>query len=233
MKFLWSRVINRLTVPITRACNRACPECTNRERDGIYGNGERNPHMSYDEIVWVGKNIGKIGRVEITGGEPTVHPDFQKITVSLRDIFQSDDIMLVTNGYIFEDDDKLPLLLKYNRIYLTDYTQKFADKYGTPSNTEVCDKICDYLEGHKEVRVWRQRMDEHLELKDDVPNATTCRNGHDRGDMIGYHRGQLYGCCIAWGLDYPGKGIVLAKDWRDRLCEMELPCNKCFLGVAQ
>ena len=51
--------------------------------------------------------------------------------------------------------------------------------------------------------------------------------------MISYHDGKLYGCCTSWQLDYKGEGIPLTEDWREQLDKIELPCNRCFLGMAK
>ena len=118
MRFDTNRVINRLALPITRACNRTCPECPAREREGIYGSGPRKPHMPTSELLWVGKTIGPIEKIEVTGGEPSLHPDFKWISESLHHIFKCNDIMLLTNGGIFTDAANLPILLNYDRVYV-------------------------------------------------------------------------------------------------------------------
>jgi organic radical activating enzyme len=219
------RVINRIALPVTRACNRNCPECSARMADPSWD--RKNPHVSIDELRWVGKTLGAIKTVEMTGGEPSLHPDFVEISEHIHDWFECKDIMLLTNGYLFEDDGKLPLLLNYDRVYVSWYTNNFAIKYHTDANTGVVNKIEDYLKKNGQ-NVWIQRMDSHFPIgKPLYKGIPTC--GYDKGDSVGYGAGRIYGCCTAYWLPFHGKSIPLTPDWREHLGEIGLPCPSCFL----
>lgn len=225
MKFIKGRKIARLALPITRLCNRACPECPARARIDTVGSG----HIHLDELVWVGKTIGHMKKIEITGGEPSIHPRFAEISENIHRWLDADEIMLLTNGCLFDDDKALPLLTHYDRVYVSHYTDAFAARYGALPNTELVEKIRKFLAGHPKTAFWEQRMDRHDPMvpppyKGKCPPH--CR--YDTGDMISYNRGQLYGCCVAWQLPYRGKGILLTADWREHLEEIELPCEQCF-----
>lgn len=224
MRFKSSRAIDRLALPITRACQRQCPECPARQAGPS--------HVPVDELKWAGRLIGPVGKVEVTGGEPSLHPEFEAISAGLHEWFDSKDIMLLTNGGIFVKDDNLPLLLHYDRVYVTWYTNEFATRYGGDANTGVVNKIEDYLKGKgKPVHV--QRMDAHNPLTiGPRTEKAKCVYGYDQSDMVAYHRGQIYGCCTCWQLSNRGRGIVLAEDWRERLSDIDLPCSSCFLGRA-
>ena len=221
------RVINRIALPITRACNRDCPECSAREADKCWD--RNNPHVSVKEIKRVGKTLGPIGTIEMTGGEPSLHPDFVEISEHIHDWFQCKDIMLLTNGYLFNDPEKLPLLLNYDRVYVSHYNQKFADKYGTPTNTEVHDKIRSYLKD-KPVKFWSQLIENHDPIGT-PPYKGVCppHCQYDKGDSVGYGDGKIWGCCTSYWLPDKGRGIPLTPDWRGHLGEIGLPCRSCFL----
>ena len=220
------RVINRLALPITRACNRRCPECPAVERRA----GFSRKNISIEELREVGGLIGPIQKIEITGGEPSLHPEFEWISEHIHDLFDCKDIMLLTNGWLFQDSTKLPLLLNYDRVYITHYTEKFAELYDEEPNTELCNKVRDFMIDYPEKGFWMQTMDSHVPLENSVSEAEGCIFDYDKGNMISYFDGELYGCCTAWQLEDRGKGIPLTKDWREHLEEIELPCNKCFLG---
>jgi glycosyltransferase involved in cell wall biosynthesis len=226
IKFKRERKINRLALPITRGCNRRCPECTAVEREGFLANP-----ISIVELKEVGNLIGSIEKIEVTGGEPSFHPKFKEISENLHKWFQCKDIMLLTNGWAFSKDDNLPILLNYDRVYITHYNDNFAKLYEEKSNTHLVKKLESYLKNYPKIQFWPQDMDSHNPIKEPVPWASGCLYDYDKSDMISYHEGQLYGCCTAWQLDYRGKGIPLTKEWRDHLSEIELPCNKCFLGI--
>ena len=222
IKFRKERIINRLALPITRACNRKCPECPAVEKGG--------KHIPIEELARIGKLIGPIQKIEITGGEPSIHPEFESISKVIHSLFDCKDIMLLTNGWFFGDPKNLLLLLNYDRIYITHYTDRFARTYDEKSNTALVNEVGDYLRDHPSIHSWVQEMDSHVSLNRSVPDANGCIFNYDKGNMISYYDGKLYGCCTAWQLDYKGKGIPLTEDWREHLNEIELPCNKCFLG---
>lgn len=239
MKYNPERVIHRVALPITRVCQRTCPECPARIRPGVLGPLQlpKDTHVPVSELLWAGKTLGPVDTIEVTGGEPSMHPDFQWISESIHHIFKCKDILLLTNGYLFEkDESKLPLLLNWDRVYITWYTNEFAMKYRTDANTTVVNRIEDYLKRQGR-QVWVQRMDTHVPFQPPVEGVNACMFGYNNtqwpGDMVTYYRGQIYGCCTSWELDSPGRGIVLTPDWRDHLKEIELPCESCFLGVKK
>ena len=219
MRFFKGRDIKRLALPITRRCNRSCPECP----------AKADSETPMWELEWVGEMLGPIDKIEVTGGEPSLHPDFVEISENLHNWFDCQDIMLLTNGYLAEDEKNLPVLLNYDRVYVSHYTEQFADRYGTPTNTEVHDKIRDYLKDYPDIKFWSQTMDYHIPIGQ-PPYRGTCTMGYVVSDMIGYSQGRLYGCCVSIWLDDHGKGIPLTKDWRGHLEDIWLPCDKCFIS---
>jgi organic radical activating enzyme len=226
MKFVHGRVINRMAIPITRMCNRHCPDCMAWARTD-----PSKSHVSTEELRWAGAVMGPIQKIEITGGEPTLHPDFEEISEHIHEWFQCKDIMLLTNGYLFDSHpDKMPLLLCYDRVYVTHYTHIFKEIYGTPVNTDVHDKIQVFIKDYPQVKFWSQVMNRHDPIgKPPYRGACPPHCQYDKGDSLAYYRGQLYGCCTAWQLPYKGRGILLTKDWRNHTTEIELPCEQCFL----
>lgn len=241
MKFHPDRTIHRLALPLTRVCNRTCRECPARIRPGVLGPLQlpKDTHVPVSELLWAGKTLGPIDTIEVTGGEPTMHPDFKWISESIHHIFKCKDILLLTNGWLFEQDEaNLPLLMNWDRVYISWYTNDFARRYFCDANTTVVNRIEDYLKRNGRP-VWVQRMDSHVPFQgvQPVEGVNACMFGYNNpvwpGDMVTYYRGQIYGCCTAWELDSPGRGIVLTPDWRDHLKEIELPCESCFLGVKK
>lgn len=218
MKWLAGREINRIAIPVTRRCNRACPECP----------AKANSQTQVDEFKWAGQMIGPIKTVEVTGGEPSIHPDFEHISEHIHEWFDSKDILLLTNGCLFENETKFPLLLHYDRIYISWYTNEFGIKYGIDPNTAVVNRIEDYCKRMGKP-VWVQRMDSHVPIGK-PPYSGKCMMGYDKSDSVGYLQGRVYGCCVSNWLDDHGTGIPLTRDWRDHLTDIELPCDKCFMS---
>jgi len=214
MKWREGRVINRIAIPVTRRCNRVCPECPARG----------DSQTPVEELKWVGKMLGPIGKIELTGGEPSLHPDFEEISKSCHDWFDCKDIMLLTNGSI--PDSKLPLLLNYDRVYITHYTNEFGIRHHAQPNTGDVNRVEDYLKKNGK-KFWTQRMDKHTPIGS-PPYTGIPACGYDRGDSVGYGQGRIYGCCVAFWLSDKGDSIPLTRDWRDHLSEVTTPCATCF-----
>jgi len=227
MKFLEGRKIYKVHVPIVRVCSRQCPQCGARNQLMWYNKSITEREVSIEELRRAGELIGPVDEMEITGGEPTLHSKFEELTNSLPDIFQCKDFMLVTNGDIAKYPDKMPLLAKYQRVYVSHYTESFANLYGVKGNTAEVQAIVKYLQDKPEVMLWIQRWNRHTD-NGPGPFRGIPGCGQDRSGMISYYEGMLYGCCVAYGLPYQGKGIPLTRDWRDHLGEIELPCETCF-----
>lgn len=89
-----------LVVEIVRDCNLACPTC--------YANSPKAPgahttdFLPFDEftkqILAVLEKQGKVDIVQLSGGEPTLHPEFMRIIAWLRDEPRVLDVLLNTNG---------------------------------------------------------------------------------------------------------------------------------------
>jgi hypothetical protein len=226
MKFSETRTVERIQIPITRVCHRRCPNCIVREQLAWYDPRIEWRELPLDELRRIGSLIGPIKTLEITGGEPTMHSQFAEISNRLADIFQCDDVMLVTNGWLFkEHPEALPLLMKYHRVYLSHYTDEFVMRYGTRTNTEACVAVGKYMaeQGHIGLR-WNE-ISYHFPYAAPPYPGTPC--WWYESDMVSCFNSTLYGCCIAWGLKNPGKGIPLTADWRAHLAEIELPCETC------
>ena len=226
-KWRKGREINRIALPITRECNRNCPECSAREADPSWRGTDTN--ITIDELKWAGKTLGPIKTIELTGGEPSIHPDFKEISEHIHDWFDCKDIMVLTNAVeLYKNREKLPLLLNYDRVYISWYTNNFAVKYHTDANTEAVNFVEDYLKKNGRP-VWIQRMDSHDNIGK-PPYTGICKYGYDRGDSVGYGDKRIYGCCTSFWLRDKGKSIPLTTDWRGHLSEIELPCQSCFIS---
>jgi 7,8-dihydro-6-hydroxymethylpterin dimethyltransferase len=98
-------------LPITSSCNLDCPICyTHNKNDGAY-------HMSEDELRAILVHLRRMAPekriVNLTGGEPTMHPQFERI-VDLCHEEGIHRITISTHGLRFLRDE--PLLEKLARI---------------------------------------------------------------------------------------------------------------------
>lgn len=90
--------IQVVSIEITDRCNLNCRYC--------YGNFKSNNSVSigFNEIAVLFKNLKRRGvkLLEITGGEPSIHPDFSKIISLACEYFEK--VTIMTNGVHFNNE---------------------------------------------------------------------------------------------------------------------------------
>jgi sulfatase maturation enzyme AslB (radical SAM superfamily) len=90
----------RLSVELTNICNLHCSYCV-RDEDALYHTPAKffSPEL-FESIVRQAREAIGITHVNFTGGEPTLHPQFDRIL----EIAESNDLKVsfVTNGWNFE-----------------------------------------------------------------------------------------------------------------------------------
>jgi cyclic pyranopterin phosphate synthase len=93
----FGRRIEYLRISVTDHCNFRCVYCMPRE--GLPWLPKADV-LSYEEITEIVRQLAPLGlrRLRITGGEPTIRPELQRLVRMLRDIPGIEDIALSTNG---------------------------------------------------------------------------------------------------------------------------------------
>ncbi len=93
----FGRTFPYLRLSITDVCNFRCSYCL---PDG-YKRTSCESFLSQDEIVRLARAFARRGawKVRLTGGEPTVRPDFLTIAERIRDIEGIRKLAVTTNGY--------------------------------------------------------------------------------------------------------------------------------------
>jgi cyclic pyranopterin phosphate synthase len=91
------RKINYLRISVTDKCNFRCLYCMPKEGLQWLPKAEI---LRYEEIVDVVRQLLPLGvtRLRITGGEPLIRPDLEKLIAQLKAIDGIEDIALSTNG---------------------------------------------------------------------------------------------------------------------------------------
>ena len=97
LKDNFGRSIEYLRISVTDRCNFRCLYCM-----PVAGLEwlPRSEILSYEEIASVVAQLAPLGlrRLRLTGGEPTIRPDLERLVAMLRSIPGVDDISLSTNG---------------------------------------------------------------------------------------------------------------------------------------
>jgi cyclic pyranopterin phosphate synthase len=93
----FGRSIEYLRISVTDRCNFRCLYCMPVE--GLEWLPKQEI-LSYEEIGSVVRQLAPLGlrRLHITGGEPTIRPDLERLVALLRAVPNVDDIALSTNG---------------------------------------------------------------------------------------------------------------------------------------
>ena len=93
----FGRTIQYLRISVTDRCNFRCRYCMPLE--GLPWL-PKSDILSYEEIAEVVRQLAPLGlrRVRLTGGEPTIRPQLERLVTMLRAVPQVEDIALSTNG---------------------------------------------------------------------------------------------------------------------------------------
>ncbi len=93
----FGRQIEYLRISVTDKCNFRCVYCMPEQGLEWLPKAEI---LSYEEIHGIVARLSELGvsRVRITGGEPTIRPDIDRLIAKLRSISTIRDIALSTNG---------------------------------------------------------------------------------------------------------------------------------------
>ncbi|MFH2028882.1 MAG: radical SAM protein [Nanoarchaeota archaeon] len=97
----------KLNLIITSVCNSKCTYC-------LYE--KKAQHIAYEDIKKIVNEAKSfnVQTVTITGGEPSLHPDFFRIIDYISE--QGMSIGLITNGFNL-DDQKMELLMRYPNVF--------------------------------------------------------------------------------------------------------------------
>ena len=101
------RPLRDLRISVTDRCTFRCTYCMPKEifgRDYVFL--ARDELLSFEEITRLTRVFAKLGvrKVRLTGGEPTLRRDFEKLVAMLADIDGLEDIAMTTNGSLLTLD---------------------------------------------------------------------------------------------------------------------------------
>jgi hypothetical protein len=192
-----------VTLLITTHCDRGCPHCCYRISDNA-----ALPPRHYDHAYFVdaARWLTGIERLYISGGEPTLHPEFARLALELRSLFKPRRLILATNGA---------------RVIEHQASMKFFDEirvtyFGAPADIAAIRWLQDHLPRRLQIH-----SAAHLPL-DKPGGGAPCGREHNAA----YANGRLYPCCVAPGL-LDAASIAPSATWRAELTATPLPCAVC------
>lgn len=101
----YGRIIDYLRISVTDRCNLRCRYCMPEEGVQLLQHSEI---LSYDEIVRICRIFAGLGvsKIKLTGGEPLVRKDINKLLYEIKNIEGIDNVTITTNGVLLAEQMK-------------------------------------------------------------------------------------------------------------------------------
>ena len=207
---------------ITHYCNLSCKDCSHYIKTSDY---TFLTIPEYNSIVEKLKNK-RISEIEIIGGEPLMHPEFELLMSKIFEDFANSRVILITNGKLLPNLD-YKLRSKFHRIYIS-YYKGFNEK-------EILSFINEpnvYINHTKFIKLDKVRT---LGDRDAKIVSKNCSNKVRR--FVG---SRLYPCCLAEGIErtYLKKPVhvdlISDQEWEKEFSEIntETACQYCMLSES-
>jgi hypothetical protein len=202
-----------VNVNILTPCNRRCPHCC--MGDMVYRND--NPQIfSAEDIARDVKALGAVGTVILTGGEPTLHPDLERVCALAREARGALPMRMVTNGARLAENASV---MKYfDRVDMSVFTEK-SDADGTTDLNVLVDVQAAAPAG--------SHFNPYVVLHTREHGKKPCGRETHTLSTLG---GRIYGCCVASGIDR-AESTELSPGWEERVRSLPLPCDRCVFGM--
>ncbi len=145
----FGRIGRKLRISVTDRCNMRCIYCMPENNTEWF---EQTDVMSYEEIVRLTKIFVGLGveKVRVTGGEPTVRREIEKLVSELSKIDGIKAISMTTNGLLLRDKVKVLKESGLGSVNISLDTFK-ADRFKAMGGVEGVDKVLASIEAAADV----------------------------------------------------------------------------------
>ncbi len=146
-------------------CNNRCIMCSN---PAVFQDGSDSYLYSFEKIIQRIQSSSKSWRqsrenINLTGGEPTIHPRFLELCYWLRKKFPENKLVLATNGRMFSYPSFARKFLMINNVVIETALLGF-DQKSHESITRVKDSFIQAMEGIRNISKYRKEGQE-LEIR--------------------------------------------------------------------
>jgi molybdenum cofactor biosynthesis enzyme MoaA len=209
------REITGINLAITSFCNLACPDCC---CDIPYLPERKN--VTWDYLTEAARYFRGLYKINLTGGEPFVHPNIDDWAPKLKDLFQCEVLYVETNALVAIKH--IEALRSFDRVFVSHYT---AATYAKGSayrcdNTLVIEQLKNLLAERIVVNAVQHRPRNPL-------NHNPCERAY--APQVAYWFGRLYPCCIGPGArNSPSVG--LSPTWKTDVAALLPACAGCFFA---
>lgn len=209
--------ITVINLSFTTFCNMRCPDCC---CDITAKPTSDKSFYDYDYFINVAKHVYGINRIHLTGGEPTIHPNFKLYAAEFRNLFGCKLLTLETNGWGFK---RFPEAFVYfDDIYISHYTSKSF--VGAPDNSNEINFILDF---YKNSNLPRFHVGEITHISRLKRGNKMCYRGYS--ENVAICDGLVFPCCVGPGV-YPRNAVKIGPNWRDDILSIVPPCENCFFA---
>jgi MoaA/NifB/PqqE/SkfB family radical SAM enzyme len=171
----------------------------------------------WNYILNSAKYFKGIKRINLTGGEPSIHPEFEKWIPSFKNVFECEVLSVWTNGTMFR---KKPSVWQYfDEIHITNYTKETFD--GSPDNSEEIEFI-RALYPNKKIYSTKTVHDPLTKRGNKM-----CFRGYS--DTIEFVDGYVYPCSSSSGLPTKVR-YKLDENWLSEVLKLTPPCYECLFA---
>ena len=216
---------SKLEIAVTDYCNLSCPMCS--QATPLQPNKKT---MSMQDIEQIASRIAprQFDVIKISGGEPTLHPQFRDICRRLRTFFKADRFELATNGFRLEQH--LDVIGVFDKIDLGYYPGRNDDivrrfeQLRIPNVSLVTKRDdIEMVDVHKQNNLDKDGIYSHC------PYSTYRKIVQDR----------IYPCCVIFGqairnnIDLDSVSGPFDRDWKRNLerIDIEPHCRHCWVDV--
>lgn len=205
-----ARDITCVSMDLTTHCDRRCPNCC----CGI-GINRKLQHHPWEYFEAVAPYLYGIERVNLTGGEPTLHPHFAEFVPRLKALFGCKRLTLSTDGFRVD---------RYRDVINAHFDEVHFSDYGTLLSAGV-------LSGLKvALKVYPAGQDaSNFVDRSRRGSGKPCQRG--LSETVAFADGRFYPCCVSPGLAGT-EGLLPCVDWRVKVQELDMGCKECFFSPS-
>jgi hypothetical protein len=204
--------ITCVSMDLTTHCDRRCPDCC----CGI-GINRKLQHHPWEYFEAVAPFIRGIERVNLTGGEPTMHPKFAEFVPRFKDLFGCARLTMGTDGYGVSRHAKV-IQEHIDEVHFSDYHHvRSRESHNVLMSLDIQVMVFDAL----------------YDATGFVPRSrrgagNPCARGFS--ETVAYADGKFWPCCVSPGLDGT-EGIEPCDDWREKVLAVDMGCKQCMFSV--
>lgn len=203
-------------VTILTPCDRRCPHCCCG--DVVYRASGKGKIFSPEDIARDVAALGDVGTVFLTGGEPTIHPEFAAVAEAARRARGSGRLTLITDGSKLVKHAEAMRFFDNIRMSVFDSTSN-AGESTTVGIVEKFREVCPPGVSFEPSVIIHYRTAGGSKPCERIENTVSTMDG------------RVYPCCVASGIS-GALSTELTEGWESRLLGVDVPCSACVFGEA-